>query len=52
MLDVVGVVRALAKLEYRGWLMCEQDTTWRPPSESAAMSRAVLAHAIGLADDT
>jgi inosose dehydratase len=49
-LDVVGVVRELARLDYRGWLMCEQDTSWRPPAESAAISRAVLGHAIRLID--
>jgi inosose dehydratase len=51
-LDVVGVVRELARLDYSGWLMCEQDTTWRPPAESAAISRAVLAHAIRLVNET
>ena len=45
-LDVLGVLRELSKLDYSGWLMCEQDTTWRPPAESAAISRAVLAQAI------
>jgi inosose dehydratase len=48
-LDVLGVVRELARLDYSGWLMCEQDTTWRPPAESAAISRAVLAYALRLA---
>ena len=47
-LDVLGVVRELARINYRGWIMCEQDTTWRPPAESAAISRAVLAYAIRL----
>jgi inosose dehydratase len=47
-LDVAGVVRELARLDYEGWLMCEQDTTWRPPAESAAISRAVLGYAIRL----
>ena len=47
-LDVLGVVRELARLDYSGWLMCEQDTTWRPPAESAAISRAVLAYALRL----
>jgi inosose dehydratase len=41
-LDLVGVLGALAGLDYRGWLVVEQDTTWRPPSESAAISRAVV----------
>ena len=45
-LDVDGVLGALAATDYRGWLMIEQDTTWRPPSESAAVGRAVLDHAI------
>jgi inosose dehydratase len=49
LLDVAGVLRALARMNYGGWLMCEQDTTWRPPAESAAISRAVLGYAIRLA---
>jgi inosose dehydratase len=48
-LDVLGVVRELGRLDYRGWLMCEQDTSWRPPSESAAISRAVLGYALQVA---
>jgi inosose dehydratase len=48
LLDVLGVVRELDHLDYSGWLMCEQDTTWRPPAESAAMSIAVLRYAIRL----
>jgi inosose dehydratase len=49
-LDVLGVVRELSRLDYRGWIMCEQDTTWRPPAESSAISRAVLAYCARLAD--
>ncbi|MBV9359470.1 MAG: TIM barrel protein [Chloroflexi bacterium] len=49
MLDVLGVVRELGRLDYRGWIMCEQDTTWRPPAESSAISRAVLAYCARLA---
>ena len=45
-LDLDGVLDALAGIDYDGWLMVEQDTTWRPPSESAAIGRAVLAEAI------
>jgi inosose dehydratase len=41
-LDLPGVLAALAGLDYRGWLIVEHDTTWRPPSESAAISRAVV----------
>jgi inosose dehydratase len=48
-LDVLGVLRELARINYQGWLMCEQDTTWRPPAESAAISHAVLAYALRLA---
>jgi len=50
-LDVLGVVRELGRLDYRGWLMCEQDTTWRSPAESVAISRAVLGYALRLAAD-
>ncbi len=49
-LDVLGVVRELSRLDYRGWIMCEQDTTWRPPAESSAISRAVLAYCARLVD--
>lgn len=42
LLDVRGVLRTLDDMDYAGWIMVEQDTTWRPPSESAAMSRAVI----------
>jgi inosose dehydratase len=45
-LDLDGVLRALAGRGFSGWLMVEQDTTWRPPSESAAISRSVLDYAI------
>jgi len=46
LLDLDGVLDALAAIGYEGWLMVEQDTTWRPPSESAAIGRAVLGQAI------
>ena len=49
-LDVLRVVEELSSLNYSGWLMCEQDTTHRPPSESAAISLAVLRYAIRLVD--
>jgi inosose dehydratase len=41
--DVEGVLAALVDLDYRGWLMVEQDSGWIPPSESAAIGRRVLA---------
>jgi inosose dehydratase len=46
MLDLMGVVRALAARGYDGWLMIEQDSSWSPPSEAAAIGRRVLAHAL------
>jgi inosose dehydratase len=41
--DITGVLAALVDLDYRGWLMVEQDSGWLPPSESAAIGRRVLA---------
>ncbi|MGH2358425.1 MAG: hypothetical protein ACRDGJ_10520, partial [Candidatus Limnocylindria bacterium] len=41
-LDLPGVLRALAARRYGGWLMVEQDTSWEPPSEAAAIGRRVL----------
>jgi inosose dehydratase len=41
-LDLPRVLGALDDCGYRGWLIAEQDTTWRPPSESAAISRAIV----------
>lgn len=42
-LDLGGVLTALAARDYDGWLMVEQDSSWGPPSESAAIGRRVLA---------
>jgi inosose dehydratase len=44
--DIAGVLAALTLQRYAGWLMLEQDTTWRPPSESAAINRGVLDYAV------
>jgi len=41
-LDLPGILHALAARRYRGWLMVEQDTSWEPPSEAAAIGRRVL----------
>lgn len=49
--DLDAILDALADRGYAGWLMLEQDTTWRPPSESAAISRRVLDYAIRRLDD-
>lgn len=45
LLDLPGVLRALAARDYAGWLMVEQDTSWLPPSEAAAIGRRVLEYA-------
>jgi inosose dehydratase len=42
LLDLPGVLRELAARDYPGWLMVEQDTSWLPPSEAAAIGRRVL----------
>jgi inosose dehydratase len=42
-LNLAGVIGALAERDYGGWLMVEQDSSWGPPSESAAIGRRVLA---------
>jgi inosose dehydratase len=45
-LDLLGCLRVLADRDYDGWLMVEQDSSWSPPSEAAAIGRRVLAHAL------
>lgn len=45
-LDLIGVLTALHRLDYQGWLMVEQDSCWGPPSEAAAIGRRVLAAAL------
>lgn len=42
-LDLLGCARVLAARGYAGWLMVEQDSSWLPPSEAAAIGRRVLA---------
>jgi inosose dehydratase len=46
MLDLEGCLAVLAERDYRGWLMVEQDSSWGPPSEAAAIGRRVLARAL------
>lgn len=46
--DLDGVLAALDRLGYTGWLMVEQDSSWGPPSEAAAIGRRVLAHALAV----
>jgi inosose dehydratase len=45
-LDLLGCIRVLAARRYDGWLMVEQDSSWQPPSEAAAIGRRVLAQAL------
>jgi len=48
-LDLRGIIEALVARDYSGWLMVEQDTTWRPATESAAIGRAVLDYELRIA---
>lgn len=45
-LDLDAVLAVLAGRRYAGWLMVEQDSSWPPPAESAAIGRRVLAAAL------
>jgi inosose dehydratase len=45
-LDLDGILDVLAERRYAGWLMVEQDSSWPPPAESAAIGRRVLAGAL------
>ena len=46
-LDVPGLLAALREIDYDGWLMVEQDSSWLAPEESARISRDYL-RALGL----
>jgi inosose dehydratase len=45
-LDLAGVVAALDEIEFDGWIMVEQDSTWLEPAEAAAIGGRVLRYAI------
>jgi inosose dehydratase len=45
-IDLAGAIDALAERDYAGWLMVEQDSSWLPPAESAAIGRRVLEFAL------
>lgn len=45
-LDLDGLVAELAARDYDGWLMVEQDSSWLPPVEAAAIGRDALADAL------
>ena len=44
-LDLDGVLGALDRIGYSGWLMVEQDSSWLAPAEAAAIGRRVLEYA-------
>jgi inosose dehydratase len=46
LLDLHGVLTTLDAIGYEGWLMVEQDSSWLPPSEAAAVGGRVLAYAL------
>jgi inosose dehydratase len=41
-LDVPGLLLALREIDYAGWLMVEQDSSWHAAAESARISRDYL----------
>lgn len=45
-LDLRGVVCALDEIDYSGWIMVEQDSSWLPPTEAAAVGGRVLGYAL------
>ena len=45
-LDLHGVLATLDALDFNGWLMVEQDSSWLPPSEAAAVGARVLRYAL------
>jgi inosose dehydratase len=46
MLDLAGVLSGLSRIGYDGWLMVEQDSSWLPPAEAAAIGLRVLRFAL------
>ncbi|MDQ3690919.1 MAG: sugar phosphate isomerase/epimerase [Chloroflexota bacterium] len=49
-LDLGGVLAALDAQQYGGWLMVEQDSSWLPPTEAAAVGGRVLRYALRALD--
>ena len=45
-LDLHGVLTTLSAIDYAGWLMVEQDSSWLAPAEAAAVSGRVLRYAL------
>lgn len=46
MLDLRGVLAALAARDYAGWLMVEQDSSWLPPVEAARIGIQAVREAL------
>ncbi len=46
-IDLAAILRALDAAGFRGWMMVEQDSSWLPPSEAAAIGYRVLRFALG-----
>ncbi|MGI8829567.1 MAG: sugar phosphate isomerase/epimerase family protein, partial [Candidatus Limnocylindria bacterium] len=45
-LDLHGVLTTLGAVNYSGWLMVEQDSSWLAPAEAAAVGGRVLRYAL------
>jgi inosose dehydratase len=45
-LDLHGVLSTLDAIGYTGWLMVEQDSSWLPAAEAAAVGKRVLDYAL------
>lgn len=45
-LDLPGVLATLDAIDYDGWLMVEQDSSWLRPAEAAAVGGRVLRYAV------
>jgi inosose dehydratase len=45
-LDIAGVVAELDRIDFDGWVMVEQDSTWLAPAEAAAIGGRVLRYAM------
>lgn len=45
-LDLDGVVAALDEIDYDGWIMVEQDSSWLPPAEAAEIGARALHRAL------
>jgi sugar phosphate isomerase/epimerase len=50
MLDLDGVLAELAALDYAGWLMVEQDSSWLPPVDAARIGIEAVRSRVGRLD--